>query len=92
MCKGQITRQRKTKLSEEKSIIDFVIVCDILKEYFEDMFIDENRVYVLTNYAINKGVIRKRKSDHNLLFARFAIERVKFENKREIFNIHESFS
>ena len=31
-CKGKMTRHRKTKVSEEKSILDFIFVCDVLKK------------------------------------------------------------
>ena len=33
MCKGTITRHRKTQKSDEKSVLDYIIVCDILKSY-----------------------------------------------------------
>ena len=58
-CEGQITRQRKTKNSEEKSIIFLVLVCDYIKYYFTEMLIDESRTHVLTKYITTKGKISK---------------------------------
>ena len=52
------------------------------------MFIDEERTLVLTKYVTTKGKKSKIESDHNLLFARFAInyKKLKRSIKREIFN------
>ena len=84
LCEGVITRHRKTILVEEKSVIDYIIVCDFLLEHFQRMIIDDERNYVLTKY--NK--LSKSESDHNLLFARFGITyaREAIRTKREIFN------
>ena len=84
LCVGVITRHRKTITGEEKSVIDYIIVCDILLNYLEQMLIDESRTHVLTKY----GKTSKTESDHNILYAKFAItyySRVA-KTKREIFN------
>ena len=39
MVKSQDTEEKKT--GEEKSIIDYILVCDVLKCYFEEMLIDD---------------------------------------------------
>ena len=84
LCQGVITRHRTTVIGEEKSVIDYIIVCDFLLNYLEKMLIDEKRMYVLTKYAKRS----KSQSDHNLLYAKFAITyyRIKTKVKRELFN------
>ena len=39
-CKGKITRRRTTRKSVEESIIDFVIVCDIMEYMISEVVID----------------------------------------------------
>ena len=51
LCKGIITRHRTTVLGEEKSVLDYIIVCDFLLSYLEKMLVDENRMFVLTKYG-----------------------------------------
>ena len=89
LCTGTITRHRMTKKSLETSILDYIIVCDILKAYFEEMIIDEDRTHVLTKYASTKGCHKNVQSDHNILYSRFAISYRKTKPKtvREIFNL-----
>ena len=43
LCKGTITRERATKVGVEKSVIDYVIVCSELRNYLEEMIIDDDR-------------------------------------------------
>ena len=89
LCKGAITRQRVTKTKDERSIIDFIFVCEKLAVFFEQMFIDEERNFPLTKYASTKGVRKLIESDHNILYAKFSIE---FKNnpskqdRQEVFN------
>ena len=66
-CKGVITRERTAGGKVEKSIIDFIIICDGMKEYLEEMIIDDERSHVLTKYT-KRG---KTTSDHNILFGKF---------------------
>ena len=73
VCKGVITRERKTTSKIEKSAIDYIIVCNNMKEYLEEMFIDEDRLYVLTKYAGKMGSKKMVTSDHNVLVAKFSI-------------------
>ena len=44
-CTGGITRHRQTKDATENSILDYVIVCDKMAEYFHSMLIDDRRVF-----------------------------------------------
>ena len=84
LCEGVITRHRKTVIGEEKSVIDYVIVCDLLLRYLQQMLIDEDRKYVLTKY--NRK--HKSESDHNLMFAKFSLTYIReaVKTKQEIFN------
>ena len=50
-------------------MIDYIIICDFLLNYLEQMLIDESRTNVLTKY----GKSTKIESDHNILYAKFAI-------------------
>jgi hypothetical protein len=88
LCDGIITRQRKTRNKVEQSVLDYIIVCDVLKNYFERMSIDENRYHVLTKYASTKGVKCKVESDHNILYGVFSIKYDFIHTKvlREVFN------
>ena len=84
MCEGVITRHRKTINSDEKSVIDYILVCDFLVSYLQRILIDEERNHVLTKYKKSA----QSESDHNLMFAKFTIEysRLDTKTKREIFN------
>ena len=86
LCRGVITRERITVNNIERSIIDYIIVCEEMKQFLEEMFIDEDRIHVLTRYGKNKV-----KSDHNILFSKFSIQ---FESKpkilrKEFFNLKD---
>ena len=90
MCKGVITRQRTTNKSIEKSVIDYIVTCDVLHAYLETMFIDEQRIFTLVKYASMKGKQKIVKSDHNILFAKFSIQYQNILMKRqrkEYFNL-----
>ena len=77
-CKGSVTRHRRTINGDEKSIIDFIFVCDKLLPFFNHMIVDEKRENVLTKYASLTGGRMKSESDHNPLFAQFNL---KFVNR-----------
>ena len=65
ICEGVITRQRKTDILNEKSVLDVFLVCKICLPHVKKMLIDENRDDPLTNFH---GLNRKQKvteSDHN---------------------------
>ena len=69
----------------ERSVIDYLIICDWLKEYLEDMFIDDDRIYVLAKYNKNGNTT---KSDHNVMTGKFSIKfhRNQAKSRTEIFN------
>ena len=74
VCSGLITRQRITNTSEEKSILDYLITCDILNGFLEKMLIDDAQIFSLTKYASMKGKQKIVKSDHNVMVASFNIQ------------------
>ena len=91
-CSGVITRIRKTKHSEEKSVIDYFIVCRRFFELICSLEIDESRKYVLTKYSSRMGVQCVVESDHNPLMCTLNItwdKRVKKERK-EIFRLKDA--
>ena len=72
--KGTITRERITKDSEEKSVIDFVLISSDLAESMEKIVIDEQKEFALENISKNrKGVVIK-KSDHNSIISTFKLK------------------
>ena len=91
LCKGLTTRERKTNVRVEKSVIDYVIVCEVLKSYLEEMIIDEDRIHVLTKYASRKGIKKTIFSDHNILYSRFSIlfDQKPKEIRKELFNFKD---
>jgi hypothetical protein len=88
LCTGVTTRHRKTVSGEEKSVIDFILVCDGLKAHFEYMVIDEDRIHVLKKYCTRKGIRNEIESDHNVQYAKFNLkyQEIRCRTKREIFN------
>ena len=90
-CFGTITRIRKTNISEEKSVIDYFIVCSRFFELISSMVVDEDRKYVLTKYSSRFGTKCVVKSDHNPLICTLNIKwdrRIKIERK-EIFKLKD---
>ena len=90
-CIGTITRVRKTDILEEKSVLDYFIVCP---EFFNQVFslvIDEERKYVLTKYSTRMGGKCMKESDHNPLVCTLIIQwdkRIKIDRK-EIFKLKD---
>ena len=50
-CKGTITRERLFAKKAEKSVIDFIVICEELAKYIIEMSIDEERIYVLSRFV-----------------------------------------
>ena len=86
LCKGLITRFRKTITNTEKSVIDFFIVCRRFFELINYMEIDENRAYTLTKYSNKVGEKKLKESDHNVMIIEIKTNWTTIaseENKRE---------
>ena len=83
ICKGLITRSRMVGNKEENSIIDFVIICDILLPFVAKFEIDEEKIYSLSKYSRKKSI----HSDHNTLFGHSKLRVKKRQPERTtIFN------
>ena len=70
VCKGSLTRIRKTVVRTEKSILDFFLVCDKLRGFVTEVIIDEENMFTLSNYSSKVKV----DSDHNTMIAKFSLE------------------
>ena len=57
-------------LGLEASVLDYVVVCDTLKEHLDFMLVDEEQNFSLTNYHGKKKI----KSDHNIVYCRFFLD------------------
>ena len=87
ICEGKLTRVRKTVNREEKSILDFFIICDKLLPYVKKMVIDENKEFILTSYQKKNGQTVVKESDHMTLLLDCSINFYqKTEPRQENFN------
>ena len=88
LCEGSVTRHRKTKVGDEKAVIDFVIVCERLAGFVKKIVIDEKRENILTKYSSLTGVRQKTESDHNPMYAQFDIKYTRAQSyiRHEIFD------
>ena len=80
-CKGKITRSRTAKGRKEESIIDYILVNDLLLPYFKSMRIDEEKLDALTNLKNKKVGSKAVVSDHNSMFAEFDL---KIKNEKTV--------
>ena len=91
ICKGLITRSRTKVLRNEKSVIDFFIVCVRMKYLIEKMIVDEKKNYALTRYFKKNGVNCRKDIDHNTLVLDMKITIEKMRKERtEVFNFRNS--
>ena len=88
ICLGTITRKRVTREAEEKSVIDFVIVSNDLKQNVIKMEIDEDRKHSICKITKTKAGVKVTESDHNTIITKMKMKwkRAKQE-RREIFNL-----
>ena len=63
-------------------------MCEDMRKFLEEMYIDDERIYVLTKFAGKMGNKKKVTSDHNVLFCKFSILFEALPNKirKEFFN------
>ena len=88
-CIGEITRYKKTVRGEEKSILDYFIVCQEFYQKVENMLVDEERKYVFARFYKTKNKTTCVESDHNTLILQFRFgwnQKIKTERK-EIYNV-----
>ena len=90
ICKGEVTRHRITKNGEEKATLDYIVCCDELSTFVDNVIIDEDRLFTLTKYSTTKGTRKKVLSDHNIMFASFNLsydKQIKHAIRKEQFNL-----
>jgi hypothetical protein len=71
LCTGLITRERILENKTEKSVIDYIIVCERMKRFLQMMTIDDQRIDVLRHFTKRKN--RVITSDHNILYSKFSL-------------------
>ena len=91
-CKGKITRRRITKHSREESIIDFVIVCEIMEDMISAVVIDEDRHSILTRQTKTKTGVTIKESDHISILKKDNVSWKKTKNvtRVEMYNFKDS--
>ena len=67
VCQGLITRFRKTVKCEEKSVLDFFVICYKVRSFLKRMIVDQERDHCLTNFNPAKIGQKVKESDHNPL-------------------------
>ena len=90
LCEGLITRSRVKNGEKEDSILDFFVVCDQVLPFLKKMIIDEEKIYILTNYQNVKKGGEAVDSDH---FTQYLDIDLQFESEKpqrvEIYNFKE---
>ena len=88
-CEGVITRERISGDKIEKAVLDYIVIFEQMKEFLEQVIVDEERIHVLTKYITKKAATKKIVSDHNVMFANFTIKfnRLPRTIRNEIFNL-----
>ena len=64
LCEGLITRRRFRNGKLEESVLDFFVVCHLVRPHIRRMVIDEERKYILTNYEQVKRGSKATNTDH----------------------------
>ena len=87
LCSGLITRSRTTVNGEERSVIDFLIVCEKLFAYMTEMKVDEEHKYAVESYSKVGKQIKVTRADHNMIIGRFNLKVIKkiTQSRKEIF-------
>ena len=87
LCDGLITRSRKKGEIEERSILDFFVVCSRVLPFITKMVIDEKKEHILTNYKEAKRGGKATDSDHFTQIMDVNLQIIPLKPKRkEIFN------
>ena len=73
ICEGVITRERMADNRIEKSVIDYILVCERMKKFLVAIKIDEDRRLVLHRIIKNRNGTKVINSDHNILHCKFSI-------------------
>ena len=83
ICKGLITRCRKTINKTEKSVLDFFLVNSVMLPFVEEMKIDDTDEYTLSNHSQNKKNRGSVNSDHRPLILKMNLEFTKLKPQRK---------
>ena len=91
LCVGLLTRTRKTINREEKSIIDFLIVCEELFSLMIEMKVDEEKKYPIESYSKTTTQVKISQTDHNMVIGKFnlKVHQMKDKSRREIFKYND---
>ena len=73
VCAGTITRERAVEGKDERSVIDYIIVCEEMLKFLKEMIIDESRSFVLRHIVKTKNTNKVITSDHNILVGKFSL-------------------
>ena len=91
LCTGVITRRRVTVKREEKAVLDFFVVCDLVLQFITKMVVDEDRHYALSNYSMVGGKSHIKYSDHNTTYVELSVNIPRIRTERtEIFNFRNT--
>ena len=88
ICKGSITRERKVDNYIEKAILDYIILCETMKNYVVVIKIDEECLHALKHSTIKKNNDTYIYSDHNVVICKFSIQfhSIKRKDRQEFFD------
>ena len=87
ICEGLITRKRMKNGDEEKSVLDFFVVCSRVLPFVTKMVIDEDKKYILTNYKNAKNGGKAIETDHFTQYMDIKLQYISEKpQRREIFN------
>ena len=87
LCKGLITRVRKTIHKTEEAVLDFFLVNSLMLPFLVEMKVDIHNEYTLTNHAQNKKNNKSKMSDHRPLFLEVNLQFSRLKpDRNEVFN------
>jgi hypothetical protein len=82
LCKGLITRVRKTIHKSEEAVLDFFLINSLMLPFLVEMKVDIYDKYTLTNHAQNKKNNKSKLSDHRPLILKLNLEFSKLKPQR----------
>ena len=88
LCEGLITRRRIKSGKLEESVLDFFVVCHLVRPHITKMVMDEEGKHILTNYEQVRYGGKASNSDHATQYVDFDFKIVTEKPKRhEIWNL-----
>ena len=91
-CAGKITRSKNKKTRHEKSILDYFVVCQEFFQLIKQMFVDEDKKYVLKRHYKARGQVKVVESDHNPIYLLIDLpwDTKIIKPRLEVFNLRNS--